>query len=203
MIVILEGPDGAGKTTMVDSLRRFHHMQIGMKDPATSQVWHAGPFPEGGNPWTEYVVPLSQLMPSRDWLVIIDRWHLGELVYGPLLRGQSRLSMEQCDWIDGYLKSLGAVLVYLKATPEELTRRLGERGDDLIKAEQLPYLLAKYDELTTRRTVPLVTTRMFNTTGNKPDPTAVGIHCAAGLEAGMALRTWTNEPYWETHPWPS
>jgi thymidylate kinase len=203
MIIILEGPDGAGKSTMIEELKRHYLMQIN-STPERVQVWRAGPFPEGSNPWTEYVVPISQLVPTRDYLILIDRWHLGELIYGPLLRGQSRLSMAQRDWIDGYLKSLGVVMVYLRATVEELTHRLGERGDDLIKAEQLPYLLDAYDAIanSTLKTI------VHDTTNQRVGPMAVAISLAADMEAVIALKNralpnYDHRPYWEQHPWPS
>lgn len=202
MIIVMEGPDGAGKSTMVEAVKQIH-LDRGHA-PESVQTWRAGPFPEGGNSWDEYVVPLSSLSISSDWLVIIDRWHLGELVYGPLLRGQSRLSLEQRDWIDGYLKSLGAIMVYLKATPEELTRRLGERGDDLIKAEQLPYLLEAYDALINIRRVPLILTCKYDTTGQRTPPMASAVYLAAEMEVQIATFAYRTEtPYRERYSWPS
>lgn len=203
MIIVLEGPDGAGKSTMIEELKRFHMKQLGCS-AETVQVWRAGPFPEGSDPWTEYVIPLSRLHATRDWLVLIDRWHLGELVYGPLLRGQSRLSPEQRAWIDGYLASLGALSVCLTATVEELMTRLAGRGDDLIKMHQLPYLVTRYEELTSH----WPPTRIFNTTNQRVGPTAVAISLAADMEAKIAIvhRTHDNydpRPYWEIYPWPS
>ena len=207
MIIIVEGPDGAGKSTMIEDLKRQYLMRAG-QTPESVQVWHAGPFPQDSNPWTEYVVPLSRLQVTRGYLVLIDRWHLGELVYGPLLRGQSRLSPEQRVWIDGYLKSMGAITVCLTATIEELTRRLSERGDDLIKAEQFPYLVAQYDELTRDLPPEAITTRVFDTTNQRVSPTAASILFLASMETTVAMvhqghNNYDHRPYWEIHPWPS
>jgi GTPase SAR1 family protein len=207
VIIILEGPDGAGKSTMIEELKRHYLMQIG-RSPESVQIWHAGPFPEGSNPWTEYVVPISQLVATRDYLILIDRWHLGELVYGPLLRGQSRLSLAQRDWIDSYLKSMGAIMVYLKASIEELTARMTARGDDLIKAEMLPHIVAGYDVLTTNLPASAIKTIVHDTTNQRTSPMAVAIALAANMEATIALKTqalpsYDPRPHWEKHPWPS
>jgi len=206
MIIIIEGPDGAGKSTMIEEIRQVH-LEAG-HSPESVQIWRRGPFPEGSNPWTEYVLPLTSLSPSKDWLVLIDRWHVGELVYGPLLRGVSRLSHEQRRWIDGYLKSLGALMIHLTASQEELIRRLAERGDDLIKAEHIPELLAGYADLLTENPRCLVMTRLYDTTGQKVRPTAKAIYTTSKLDAAIALvhqthPSYSDQPYWEQHAWPS
>jgi hypothetical protein len=206
MIIIFEGPDGAGKSTAIQHLIEEHLAEGNL--PETVQVWRAGPFPEGSNPWSEYVLPLSVLYPSKDWLVLIDRWHLGELVYGPLLRGGSRLSLEQRAWIEGYLKTMGAVMIHLTASVEELTRRLGERGDDLIKAEQLPYLVESYNALFAGGQQPRIMSRTYDTTGGTAGRITAGVYTLAKMDASIALSASRHpssdqRPYWEKYPWPS
>jgi thymidylate kinase len=206
MIVVFEGCDGVGKSTMVEAVKAAH-LAAGHA-PETVSIWHAGPFPEGSNAWNEYVVPLSSLTPTKDWLVIIDRWHIGELVYGPIFRGQSRLTTEQRHWIDGYLHSLGAVIVYLKATYEEISRRLNVRGDDMVKQEHIPPILAKYEEVLG---IPWkCKTITHDTTNQRTEPMAEAIYLATGVEAVISLHRFRHPsdindqlPYWETHPWPS
>jgi hypothetical protein len=77
---IIEGPDGAGKTTyakqLCDMLGMAYH--------------HEGPPPEG-NVFAHYRQLLEQPTPT-----VFDRLHLGELVYGPLLRKKSGINFEQC-----------------------------------------------------------------------------------------------------------
>ena len=109
MILLFEGPDGAGKSTMIKAVAA-EHLAAGYPLESTA-IWRAGPFPQDSDPWTEYVLPLMSLSASRDWLVLVDRWHVGELVYGPIFRGGSRLSEDQRTWIDGFLRSMGGVLV--------------------------------------------------------------------------------------------
>lgn len=206
MIIIFEGPDGAGKSTMIEAVKQ-KHLDEGHA-PETVQIWRAGPFPQDSDAWREYVLPLTSLYPSRDWLVLIDRWHLGELIYGPLLRGQSRLSLDQRTWIEGYLRTFGAVMVHLTATLEELTRRLGERGDDLIKTEHLPKILEGYAKYTGDGHQPRIFCRTYNTTGQRTSPTAGSIYTLGLMEVGMALSAQTHPsnddtPYWEKHQWPS
>jgi DNA polymerase III delta prime subunit len=77
---IVEGPDGAGKTTYATALAA----QFGLK------VHHEGP-PPADNIFGHYY----QLL-DRQQAMVFDRLHLGELVYGPLLRGKSGITFEQC-----------------------------------------------------------------------------------------------------------
>lgn len=206
MIVIFEGPDGAGKSTMIEAVKQVH-LDEGHA-PETVQVWRAGPFPEGSDAWREYVLPLTSLYASKDWLVLIDRWHLGELIYGPLFRGQSRLSLDQRTWIEGYLRTFGAVLIHLTARLEELTRRLSDRGDDLVKAEHLPAILEGYAKYIGDGHQPRIFCRTYDTTGQKTRPTAASIYLVSQLDTFQAISAMNHpshddQPYWERNPWPS
>lgn len=201
MIIIFEGPDGAGKSTMIEAVKA-----IAEADGKPVSIWKAGPFPEGSTAKREYALPLTSLSISMDWLVMMDRWHVGELVYGPLLRGGSRLSMEQREWLEGYMRTLGVFMVYLTAQPDELVKRVGVRGDDLIKTEQLAAIYEAYEVLIADGHSPRCFARRFDTTRQRTDPTAAGIYAAAKMEAAIAQSEnihRNNTPYWEQHPWPS
>ncbi len=79
-VIILEGPDGAGKTTLARALEkrgyRYHHE--GPPSPNVDLLVH-------------YALVLDRAIRSGD-RVVIDRLHVGESVYGPLLRGVDRIS---------------------------------------------------------------------------------------------------------------
>lgn len=202
MIVVFEGPDGAGKSRMID-----HVATEAEADGVPVGIWHRGPFPPGGNPWTEYVLPLTTLCATTDWIVLVDRWHLGELVYGPIFRGRSQLSLAQRDWIDGYLKSMGAVMIHLTATPDELCYRLAKRGDDMVRADHVPAILAGYSALIGDGHQPRMMTRTYDTTGQRTQPTAAAIYQLARMDTAIALAhqrhpSTDHRPYWEINPWP-
>lgn len=200
MIIVLEGCDGAGKSTIASELVR----QFGEEK---STVWRKGPFPPDSDPWTEYVHPASGLYPCRDWLVVMDRWHIGELVYGPLLRGQSRLSAPQRDYIDAFLHHVGAVMVYVTASSAEISRRLDDRGDDFIKAAQVPAISLAYDRVFKSGRTHL-TVKRHDTTGQRTEPFAEALLTAAEIETSTALSRWNHptsdkRPFWERYEWPS
>ena len=78
MIVILEGPDGSGKTTLAHRLMATFGMMYA----------HEGPTPEFPEPDAYYC---GELWSHRFDNIVFDRFALGERVYGPILRGQDRL----------------------------------------------------------------------------------------------------------------
>lgn len=133
VIVILEGPDLVGKTTVARHLRKraeapdspFREVRLSRR----------GPIPPGSGLIEEYVRPMIDGVPS-DVLWIADRWHLGEHVYGTTIRQDSHyarphaLSFEDVD----NLISWGAqpLLKYvLTATDDFLTSRYRMRAESL------------------------------------------------------------------------
>jgi len=71
--VIIEGPDGAGKTKLAELICS----KTGLK------YHHEGPPPTNLPP----VIHYARLLEHATESTVFDRLHLGELVYGPLLRG--------------------------------------------------------------------------------------------------------------------
>lgn len=137
MLIILEGPDGAGKTTLAQSLcdEVSRH-----GDEVT--LLHKGPLTR--HPLLEYELDLADYRPNSGSHIICDRWHIGELVYGPILRGRSRLDRAQYLHVELVLECLGAVQVHVGATVEELCERVASRGDDLITPDLVRRISDEY-----------------------------------------------------------
>lgn len=81
MIVIIEGPDGAGKTKLAEHLCQTFDMAYR----------HEGPPPTDVDCLAHYVGLLVNASDFGRRSVVFDRMALGERVYGPLLRGEDRL----------------------------------------------------------------------------------------------------------------
>lgn len=112
MIVILEGPDGSGKTTAAQ-----HAVQAGYA------VVHHGPPKPDEDVFRTYLEALLTCPPNT----VFDRLFHGERVYGPLLRGESQLTRGQVAYLEQVAAGRGAVVVRCDAAPEVLVAR----GDPL------------------------------------------------------------------------
>lgn len=119
-LIIIEGVDGAGKSTLVEQLQ-----------PATTM--HFGPIKKA--PMAEYIDPLLAYDHSYD--LVCDRLHVGELVYGPIYRGQSTLNEAGRRYIEMFLDSRGAAKIILDAPLDEISRRLEHRGEDFLRPQDI------------------------------------------------------------------
>lgn len=121
MIIVIEGPDGVGKTTLINAIRKAWG--------DTTVTVRQGPPPTGISAVEHYVTAAIDLVKAHEklTLVITDRLHAGELVYGPILRGASRLSTEEYNSITHFLVARGALLVHCTLPEDIMIDRLVAR----------------------------------------------------------------------------
>lgn len=124
MIVILEGNDRAGKTTIANALVEEDNFRC----------VHFGP-PETNDFGTEFHVRLLEELIKeveaehpRD--LVFDRAHLGELVYGPLDRGVTAMTWGQMAQIERVFQGAGAILVWVDTDPIECWGRATGTSDE-------------------------------------------------------------------------
>lgn len=95
-IIILEGVDGGGKTTLADWL--------------VTKGWvryHEGPPPEGRNQLEHYGQQLWRAS-LNDKPVVFDRLHLGEMAYGPVARDVDTLGYYGLKLMNRAITAVGA-----------------------------------------------------------------------------------------------
>lgn len=174
MLIIVEGADGVGKTTLVEAL------QAQVKNV---EVLHRGPIKRP--PLEEYEYDLDHYRPGSGLDIICDRWHWGEMIYGPLLRGESKLHEAQADHVDRYLTACGALIIYVTGRSDVVRKRMRARGDDLVRDDQVAYLLMQYELMFQRRRILSVV--------EKYDTTTESIAAVKTFAQQMALRARINE----------
>lgn len=120
MIIIIEGPDGSGKTTLANKLSE----QTGY------------PIEHRSKPETEeekkkmYDMYLQMCKSKRN--VILDRCWYSEIVYGTVMRDASMISIYDMYALEKQLSKVGALLIYCTDTESALWRRATKRGEDYI-----------------------------------------------------------------------
>lgn len=98
MIIILEGCDGSGKTTLAKHLVEKYGLEYR----------HEGPPPPDVHPLQYYGAILDA---ARGKNVVFDRFALGERVYGPVLRGGTRLGKPEWRVFERLMRAVGAVQI--------------------------------------------------------------------------------------------
>ncbi len=107
-MIIIEGPDGTGKTTLAKKLR----VALGLSSNA---ILHSGPPTKTGphnvsGAWVDYTgVVFSSETPVN---AVMDRFIYGERVYGPLLRNDRRFTIVHQRMIERLLFSTRSVVVF-------------------------------------------------------------------------------------------
>lgn len=152
MIIIIEGVDCTGKSTLAEELR-----QRAQDAGEEVEMIHMG-VPQA-DPLIEYEFALSGYRPGSGRTIICDRWHLGADVYGPLKRLDDGLLNASRWHIEAFLRSRGAFLV-LTAPINEKTHleMMRERGEDYITEEEAILVAGGFE--TAYRKSSLAKTRM-------------------------------------------
>lgn len=178
MLILCEGPDGAGKTTLVNRLVEA----ITTANPGdTVQLWRAGVPPRHSHPLDLYEKPLLDYRADTGHHIVCDRWHLGEWVYPAILGRDTRADDPSWLHLDMFLASRGALVVYLDTPVATLHKTITERGDDLVLPAQVGEISVEYERVLKSSRLPI-----FRTGRDNPFAVAEIIPQARALEAEVA-----------------
>lgn len=158
-LIIIEGPDGSGKTTLVENLENSIKTE-----GLTVRICHLGPpkyDPDlGTTPGEqEYINLLTLLVDACEtWtedFVIFDRFHMGCPVYTPLYRadknlheGYGELTYEQYTTVDRAIADTGGRTYVLAPPAQLLFDRITGRGDDFLDLRDPVQLLRQLNGFT-------------------------------------------------------
>ena len=136
MIIILEGPDGAGKTTLAEKLKQqTGYTYLRRAQPKTEE--------DKKRMMEEYI----QVIKSGK-NCIFDRCWYSELIYGPIMRDASVITYPQMYQLERLIAKNGAILIYCTAPEATLWKRCMRRGEDYItKHEDFRKICKEYDTL--------------------------------------------------------
>lgn len=145
-LIILEGPDYAGKSTLAQELLRTWQDRSSYQN-MTGDILHVGPPSKKPDDlslkrWaTVQTSELIRLMEKHDptnpnHLIIFDRFHWGSAIYGPVYRPQNNqdnygdLGYENFMWVEQQLATHGALTVHVTTSLNEMLERAQKRGED-------------------------------------------------------------------------
>lgn len=153
-LILLEGVDGGGKSTLGDRIEEtFKFLTEDQPEPPVVIRIHKGKPTPNLDAFQEYELPLERfdlrdLITSKRDLVIMDRWHAGEMPYGELYRGHSRLDLAGLLHVELVLSALGAVKVLAQPDDVDIVKfRLENRGEDFLRPEHVDRVWRWYESL--------------------------------------------------------
>jgi hypothetical protein len=115
-VTILEGPDGAGKSTL--TLSWIRHLK--RHRDTTSVLANHGPYPDQDDIAHYYLHDLYFAEP--DVATFLDRSWVSEAVYGPIVRGKDRIGVAERRCLERVALARGAVLVWCLPSYEACRR---------------------------------------------------------------------------------
>lgn len=133
MIIIIEGCDGAGKTTLIESLTTQYPF---------AKTFHFGAPVAGEDQFLRYAKPILEADPLD--VIIYDRSWYSEFVYGPVMRGKYEFLPEHSQILEKLvMQHGGGFVVYATASVDTLWERCTQRGETYITDKET---LRKIDE---------------------------------------------------------
>lgn len=128
-MIIVEGPDKCGKTSLAQAL-------------SFALGWPALHFSQPkGDAIGEYRAALE----DNPRPFIADRFHLGEFVYGPLYRATVP-DAERMRRLEDDLISRGALLVLMYDSPTAVVERFQAHGESFARIDHVPRLLSDFED---------------------------------------------------------
>lgn len=146
MVIVIEGENKCGKSTLAR-----HIVSLGFKYIKVSQ-----PGPQGA--FKEYSDILKTLEKGGDY--VLDRFYVGEQVYGPIYRGSSSLTGEQIIEIERRLSKINTVLVYCYDSEKNIAKRFIKDGEEFADVSKIGKALELFEKEIKRSILPVYRHKM-------------------------------------------
>lgn len=126
MLIILEGPDGSGKTHLAERLMsRIAAAQPGAPEPEYIHKRR----PDAPTFLAEYLQPIADYLPRSGRTLVLDRWHIGELVYPEMTNRKTLATHIEFAYLEMFLRSRGALVIHVDTPVPQLLQSIDERPD--------------------------------------------------------------------------
>lgn len=149
MVIIIEGCDKVGKSTLANKLVDEHGFRI-IKFSAPAK---------GQDPYTMFIDGIKDIKPDEK--VVLDRYFHSGLAYGPIYRGKSDLSKEQIEVLELKLKELNTFIIYCFDDEDKIAYRFRTDNETFAKEEHIKTLLESYEKIILESKLPVVRHQMM------------------------------------------
>jgi len=133
-VIILEGCDLSGKTTLANKLSAHYH-DLPIRKFSVPD----------GDPTPDYVKELNHATFPK----IYDRFLYGEYVYSRVKNRNVYMGKFELQMLELMLVTRPHLIVYCKPPWDEVARRYAERGDEYVNLVELSEIYEMYDEILT------------------------------------------------------
>ena len=123
MILIVEGANRTGKSTMIDMLQKLAEnsgVEFKLYNSRINNNEHVGTTPEGIYAYAKGVISDMLKEDTNEKLIVFDRFHISEFVYGEAFRGYTNRYMRK---IDDMLSVMESKVLYMKSNFEHVEDR--------------------------------------------------------------------------------
>lgn len=123
MILIVEGANRAGKSTMIYYLKKLADnsgIKFVLHNERINKNEHAGITPKGMYAYAKSAISDLLKQDTNEKLIVFDRFHISEFVYGEAFRGYTNDFMFR---IEDFLNLMDAKILYMKSDFKHVTDR--------------------------------------------------------------------------------
>lgn len=139
LVIIIEGTNKSGKTTLVNYIKEMFPEKL-FEIIKCSQ-------PKNGDAYNEYKNILEWIKKNQNKNYIIDRFHFGSFVYGPIYRGKPDFSLDKFVEIEMMIEQLNYIFILAIANKNFIKKKFIEDKEEFAKLELIDEEIKYFNEI--------------------------------------------------------
>lgn len=162
MIIIIEGTNKAGKSTLVKKIQEtFPNKQFEIIKVSQPRIENNTNFA-----YIDYMAILDIAILNKDKNYIIDRFHFGPFVYGPIYRGKPDFGYESFYQIEEKIMKLDYVFILCISSKSFMKKKFIEENEEFADINKIDEEITLFNNISKRSRL-----RIFNHNLPKNDNT--------------------------------